>query len=235
MNRTTRHIMSSACDASQLPRLGHWLRQRHRRNAVFVHVPKTAGKTVAHELDVCKLVSMPAVRFRAPWCGRLSFGHMHYPTLCHAGHVPESFRRTAFTFAFVRNSWDRMVSLYHYLQDKPWGMHPRTSFRSFLYLVRDHAYEAPGLFNASGLSQAASQLMWIRDGDREFTDFVGRYETLAADLATVAGELGCRAVTTRTWINMSSRGHYRDYYDPELRGLVAKVYEQEIDRFAFRF
>jgi hypothetical protein len=202
---------------------------------LFVHIPKTAGQTVAHELDVCKLVSIPAIRFRSPWCGRLTFGHIHYPTLCQHGHVPDAFRRTAFTFTFVRNSWDRLVSLYHYLRGRRWAMHPSTNFRTFLYLVRDHAFEEPGLFNAVGISQAASQLAWIRSDGTEFPSFIGRYENLAADLAIVAGEIGCPDAALRSCLNPSSRGHYRDYYDAELRDLVANVYEEEIDRFTFRF
>lgn len=235
LSHCARHPLAAMSDLSQVPRLRNWRHQRGRRNAVFVHIPKTAGKTVSHELDVCKLVSMSAVRFRSPWCGRLSFGHIHYPTLCRAGHVPTSFSASAFKFAFVRNSWDRMVSLFHYLKSRRLALHSATSFRSFLYLARDQAYDSPGLFNASGISQAASQLVWLRDGDREFIDFIGRYETLAADLSVVAGELGCPGAALRVHINQSPRGHYREYYDAELRALVAKVYEDEIDRFGFQF
>lgn len=234
MHLATR-MMSSVGDLSQVPRLGNWCRQRGRRDAVFVHVPKTAGKTLVHELEFCRLVSIPAIRFRSPWCGRLTFGHIHYPTLCRDGYVPDAFRRAAFTFTFVRNSWDRVVSLYHYLRGRRWAMHPQTSFRAFLYLIRDHAFESPGLFNAVGLSQAASQLAWIRSEGVEFVTFVGRYENLAADLAIVAGELGCPDAVLRSRINTSSRGPYRDYYDADLRDVVARVYAEEIDRFGFRF
>jgi chondroitin 4-sulfotransferase 11 len=198
-------------------------------------VPKTAGKSVAQDLDVSKLVSVSAVRFRSPWCGRLSFGHLHYPTLCRAGHVPAHFQKSAFRFAFVRNSWDRLVSLYHYLQARGLGMHQRTSFATFLHLVRDHAFEPPGLFNAVGISQAASQLEWLRDDGREFAHFIGRYERLSNDLAVVAGELGCPQVRLQAWSNASKHGNYRDYYNAELRGIVAKVYEEEIERFEFQF
>jgi hypothetical protein len=235
LSHMARKPLTSVAYLSQAQRAYNWMRQRGRRNAVFIHVPKTAGMTVAHDLDICELVSILAVRYSSPWKGRLSFGHMHFPTLCRMGYVPGSYSSTAFTFAFVRNSWDRMVSLFHYLQRRRRAMHPSTSFRSFLYLVRDNAYDPPALFNAVGISQAATQLAWLRDADREFPDFIGRYENLATDLATVAGELGCPHVSLRTRINQTTRGHYRDYYDSELATLVAKVYEEEIDRFRFRF
>ena len=60
---------------------------------VFFHVPRTGGS------------SIEALNWWDEWTG-------HFPAARELADRP-----TYFSFAFVRNPWDRFVSLYHYFAD----------------------------------------------------------------------------------------------------------------------
>jgi hypothetical protein len=74
------------------------------------------------------------------------------------------------------------------------------------------------------------------DGNKIILDFVGRYETLAADFASVLAKLGLAGEVALPRANESRReGDYRGYYDERTKALVAKWYEREIKRFGYEF
>src|SRR5690606_38778886 len=63
-------------------------------NAIFVHVPKCAGSSIAQQRPI------------AAW---------HFSAAVLAKHDPAFWNR-AFTFGFVRDPYDRLVSAFHYLR-----------------------------------------------------------------------------------------------------------------------
>src|SRR5690606_33093610 len=85
-----------------------------------------------------------------------------------------------FKFAFVRNPWDRVVSMY-----KWHGFHQICSFRSFV------AHELTGWLWRNKHWFVRPQCDFVCDDDgRLLVDYVGRYETLQADFDVVCERLG---------------------------------------------
>jgi hypothetical protein len=64
-------------------------------------------------------------------------------------------------------------------------------------------------------------------------DFVGRFEHLKRDVATVLSEIGIDGELP--YANKSKRGHYRDYYTSELREIVAERFQKDIEHFGYEF
>ena len=91
-----------------------------------------------------------------------------------------------FKFAFVRNPWDFQLSLYHFNLTHPEfpGHQTAIKFRDFEdYIMTRPAEPAP-----QGL-----QKRYIVDNDDELlVDFVGRFETLSQDFATIRDRLGLK-------------------------------------------
>ncbi len=94
----------------------------NRHHCIFIHVPKTAGSSVAQAL----------------------FGQnsRHVPYFEYQRANPGKFRRF-FKFAFVRNPWDRLVSTYFFLQagglneqDRIWSEKHLSEYRDFGDFVR---------------------------------------------------------------------------------------------------
>jgi hypothetical protein len=137
----------------------------------------------------------------------------------------ESFKRY-FKFAFVRNPWDRLVSEYEFLLERPThGRHARVkkldSFKHFIQMQipRKDAYQINMLCDRRG-----NLLM----------DFVGKLENLESDWLTVCERIGIpyQALQRK---NATQHRHYQDYYDSESRQLVARHWAREIDLFGYSF
>lgn len=130
----------------------------------FLWIPKTAGTAVfewlADEIGMRKLRDRRDFRV-FPNQGAVTFGHVHYLSLRAGGYVSDAFHADSVRFAVVRNPYERIVSLYGYLQ-RHRGY--TEDFGTFLHKVE---CERPpvGLYNVAGLSQANRQLDWLIDID----------------------------------------------------------------------
>jgi len=163
----------------------------------------------------------------------VTFGHMSYQELVRNGYVSSDYDRRSFKFSFVRNPWDRAVSLYFYLK-KVGFIHKNKKFRTFLYEIEDDALPPIGLFHSKALSQCNKQLDWITDEKgRVFVDFVGRYENIESDFSRVCEELSIERQLPRR--NITAHSHYTRHYDQESRKIVERVYAGDIDYFGYKF
>jgi hypothetical protein len=160
---------------------------------------------------------------------------MSYEILVSNGYISSDFDRRSFKFCFVRNPWDRLVSLYFYLK-KIGFIHKNKKFRTFLYEIEDDALPRIGLFHTKSrvLSQCNRQLDWITDANgRIFVDFIGKYESIDSDFRTLCDKLEIHRDLPRR--NITPHSHYSEYYDQKTRRIVEKVYAQDIEYFGYRF
>jgi hypothetical protein len=203
----------------------------HQRCCIFIHIPKTAGSSIED-------VIWPDQRRRAPdqlWMGFIDSHRNKYQTggLQHlfAVHVrqevgEEIFRRY-YKFSFVRNPWDKVISQFFYMKGRPdlqdyVGMQRDAPLAEYLERIarRKHV-------------QWEEQVRFLLDETGEpLVDFVGRFETLMADVRTVFDRLGLVDVDL-PHTNRSERGAYQLYYDDECRQRVAEMYRADIERFGY--
>lgn len=185
-----------------------------RCRCIFIHIPKTAGSSIAEAL-----FGLPS-------------GHVPYFLYKQAN--PAKFRRY-FKFAFVRNPWDRVVSAYAFLRkgglnelDREWAERNLDGYPDFGSFVR--GWLTPE--NAAGWVHFVPQSHFICDATGEIMiDFVGRYENLAADFRAVAARLGLEAALPLR--NQSERAGFAAYYDPESQEIVRRVYQRDIEVFGY--
>lgn len=131
-----------------------------------------------------------------------------------------------FKFAFVRNPWNRLVSEYEFLLERPThGRHSRVKklagFMQFIQMQipRNDAYQINMLCDRKG---------------RLLMDFVGKLENLQDDWKTVCEHIGLpyEALPRK---NATQHRHFQDYYDEQSRQLVAKHWAREIEMFGYTF
>jgi hypothetical protein len=145
----------------------------------------------------------------------------HMPAWRVRAYVGEETWRDYFKFAFVRNPWDRQISQYLY---KTKSKAHRPSLERFM-ARKKRAY-------------VTSYEIYTIDGEVA-VDFVGRYESLDADLQAALERAGVKQRLEIPRSNVT-RGRnpelgYRDYYTPYTRDLVTDWYASEIALRGYAF
>lgn len=125
-----------------------------------------------------------------------------------------------FSFAVVRNPWDRVVSNFFYL-DKI--SHP---------MLR--GAKTPGEWVRSGNLWCYPASYYLLINGQVGVNRVIRYENLTKDFRKVCKKIGIKAAKLpRT--NSSPHKHFTEYYDDESREIVADIFKQDIVLFKYKF
>ena len=134
-----------------------------------------------------------------------------------------------FKFGFVRNPWDRVVSLY--LRREGDQVHRSKSFEEFVKTIR---YSSATCLHPS---PHVNQLDWLVDpSGRVVVDYIGRFETLQQDWNNICATLGIasRDLPVKKQ-NHVARDHYSKFYTRETADLIADRFRADIDFFGYEF
>ena len=213
----------------------------HSYRFVFIHVAKTGGLSVREALLPYSVEPDKFIMRRPPKMvkDRVNPLYQVWETLLlHAsasdakrGLPPDVFERY-FKFAFVRNPWDQLVSMYHFILREPEApKHDQVkalgSFDTFVEWV----VETPEPF-PKGVPKLQSEMITDARGNL-LVDFIGAYENLQEDFDEITRILGIQAVLPH--VNRSVHQDYRDHYNDRTRALVAEHFRPDIERFAYSF
>lgn len=204
---------------------------------IFVHVPKTGGTSIESALGLhfsWEIENQEALYGLIQSEELLKYGFLsgflQHLTLPQIRRLKSDSRYDAYySFSFVRNPWDRMVSVFskpdpHMVQQAARsGINLRGNrFEQFLDKTRDieHIHLQP-------------QSGFIFDDDELLVDFVGRFEQLETDFRKVCEQIGVQKCLAHK--NISKHDHYRAYYNEKTKKIVAGRYERDIDLFHYSF
>ena len=215
---------------SGIPFLREYLRGRSRTEAVFIWIPRTAGTSVYSCLNAPKLKNLCKVTYHFAGNGIVTFGHMDYAQLVEAGYIPTRFDESAYKFAFVRNPYDRAVSLYFWMKRRR-RPSARGSFLTFCRRLIQDGCEPIGLYNVAGLSQCNPQVRWV---ENVRMDFIGRLESIRPDVQAVLADLGLQDVPLPK-LNRTNHADYRQYYCTESKQIVEDFYREDFYAFDYQF
>ena len=185
---------------------------------IFIHVPKTAGMAISSAV------------------GLLSPKHDTQQEIIKQAQSYDLDISKYFQFAFIRNPWDRFLSLYFYLKfgsdrwpsDRSNNLIRSLNFNSFC-----SNFEIGNLVTSPFVSERhyKAQLEFI---DLSKIDFIGRFEKIQKDFNFV-----CDSVEINRhqlpYNNKTKHKHYTEYYDDETRQIVAEKYAKDIEHFGYKF
>ena len=175
----------------------------HDLKCIFVEVPKTGSTSIR------SIIGQPA--------------KPHLTIVEIQNQVTKQQFDEYFKFAFVRNSWDRELSLYKYILKTPKHYY----HKQCLQFVNFSEY----LRKRQVLLQ---QYDFLSNNGEIQVDFIGRFENFQQDFNTVCDKIGIpqQQLPHR---NKSKHKHYTEYYDDETREIVAQKYARDIEYFGYKF
>jgi hypothetical protein len=230
--------------AQRLSGLAQHLEERRRKkrnatnpNALLVWIPKTAGTSLNSLLTHAggqTFLSIQEARRYFRNRGIVTFGHISIPHLREAGIITDEFHNSALKFAFVRNPFDRTVSLFEY--SRLIGKIPATmGFPTFCQMIKDHAFEDIGDYNHLGLSQLNPQVRWLIGAKGELcVDFLGRFESFADDVQIVLRRLNLPITGGAVpHDNRSQRMPTESYYSDAQVEAVQHAYRCDFEAFGY--
>lgn len=191
---------------------------------IFVHIPKTGGTSVRRALRIASPQSQhPLAETRTK----------HEPLLTLMSRVSENEAAQLnqyYKFAFVRNPWDRVVSLHAYLLKKE-TQFPINDFRSLDTFIN-------GLYTGiswiRNLHSSKRQIEFIVNDQAQISvDFLGRFENLTTDFRFVTNKLGLKARLPH--LNRSDHADYRRVLSKISRQQIAEYYRTDIETFGYSF
>lgn len=180
-----------------------------RFKCIFVEVPKTGSTSIR------ALIGEPPKPHQNIW---QIFSSIDGPRF-------ESY----FKFGFVRNPWDRAVSLYE--RNEGLRLKAHLSFAEFIEWMRfascTSIHAVPHRY----------QLDWFVNPHGDvIVDFIGKFENLGGDWARICGRLGIPpSPLPQLNVNPTRARDYTGYYSEKTRRIVAERFAVDIEYFGYRF
>ena len=189
----------------------------HRYKCIFIHVEKTGGTSIECTLDSNLMNESATPKANVSD----QFEDKHWTALEYLQKHPKLYKEY-FTFAFVRNPWDRLVSRYE------WQIligNPYFTKLDFKKYIKSSSFQ--------GLK--FSYLDKICDNQNKIiVDFVGRFEKLQQDFNYICDKIGMKN-TQLPYVNKIDRKHYTKYYDEETKQIIAEKFAKDIEYFGYEF
>ena len=199
---------------------------------MFIHVPRTGGSSARRVLGPFstnpsrhRLNKLGSRLGLVPWRKRY-FAVNTTLSEAQSALPPEVYERV-YKFAFVRNPWDRLVSQYFYVRNNP--EHHR---HRLILSLRDFSEYVDYEIRRNKFTQLP--LILDRNGQSGL-DFMGRFETLASDVATAFGHLGLSSALPHLNESRKDVNSWRSAYTSKTRDLVAGHWAEEIERLEYSF
>ena len=181
----------------------------------FVHVPHTAGCSVGKTFSYKKYIT-----------------HRHHTLLEWKEILRKKCRgvsfKDIFKFAFVRNPYDIMVTVY--CRQKQWLFKLNNSFPSFTeWLKKELPKKA--LMKTRFRER---QLPWIIDENNKINlDFLGRYEHLQRDFLELCKIFNVHKILPHDNKTLLKRQHYIRFYTKKAKELVTEYCKEDIEMFGY--
>lgn len=233
-----------------------------QRELCFIHVPKTGG---------CTIESLFGLRsegfgnsFATPTGELHPLQHMTPGELLKYNIMTAQQLSVYFTFCFVRNPWDRLVSDYHNFFSQV-----TNDFQNYIEIVEEivavqnkgesyvqtwDTFPNPvrGIDNGGNgkiNTHFVPQHQFIYHEGKSMIEFIGRFENFENEILELChcirnrgqdGDLGAagKIIEGTTPIHKehsSKHDHYNAYYNDYTRRVVEKSYAQDIAMFNYRF
>jgi len=196
----------------------------HKTGRIQIHIPKTGG------------ISIRRAIFRKLKTDRYMHINPLHPRV-------KKYWDSYFTFTFVRNPFDRLLSIYSFTMDlknplsknnKPFIQTMREknmTFEEFVYTL----YKSKSM---RFFQRFKPQIHWLQpEGQNIKFDFIGRLESIQNDYMKLCDLLQIKEPLPLPNANKSTNRDikYKKYYTPEMQKMVSELYNKDFKFLKYKF
>ena len=227
-------------------------------NTIFIHIPKTAGWSLydyVFDLDVffswylgVKLTKEDTTITNPEEYKSITIGHIYYKSLLDEKYMSIDYYDKAFKFCFVRNPYDRIVSLYKYhnvekILKLDFDTFIELLYNEFklkrvppvgLYNIKTFHEDSPLYHEKITGNQYNEMIKWIPPD----IGYIGRFENYEQNVNELLIILGYVGKPIKIPKLNASKGEsdYKIYYKkPMTIKYVKAIYIHDIRRFGYKF
>lgn len=195
---------------------------------IFIHIPKTGGTSVKTAL---KRVSLKENVVPLKYKTTSSQIRKHDVAIRVRDILNEKIWKSYYKFAFVRNPFDWVVSLYHYIKkdkkDPRYQIANKLNFKDFM----------------RWFDKASSEKYPARLGQKSYitnkkgkiiVNFVGKLENFTEDFSKVCKSLNIKN-TYLPRVNITNHKKYTKYYDSDTISLVGRIFKEDLRFLGYSF
>ena len=193
-----------------------------KKEAVFVHVPKTGGASI---IQICLRHGI-----------RIVDHDLRNPAHVSLAKYKE-VNNNIYSFAIVRNPWSRLVSTYHFLRDGGIKQEDKSDADRYVNSYKDfnefvlEAFQDPEILEQIHFRP---QYQWVSDENGLIVDLVGRFEKLQMSCIRWCKLIGLPEYKL-PHVNKSEHKSYKTYYSEKTIDIIRKVYSTDVELFKYRF
>jgi len=204
---------------------------------IFIHIPKTGGCSVESALMshlgkedlITDRMNYQHKKINAKFCNI-----PHHVTLRDFHELTHNRYKDYYKFAFVRNPYDRMVSMYSFYSQLKNGKVGESEFEKFnIWLLGEENIINPKLnLKAQNQWKNKPQVEWVVNNNKIDVDFIGRMETFDSDLLTIGRKIGMN-IEKIPHKNKSKHSHYSNFFSAEAKRKTEKEYMDDFKKFNY--
>jgi|10_taG_2_1085330.scaffolds.fasta_scaffold17517_4 hypothetical protein len=207
---------------------------------IFIHIPKTGGCSVESALMnhlgkedlITDRMNYQDKKINAKFCDI-----PHHITLRDFHHLTHNRYKDYYKFSFVRNPYDRLVSMYSFysqLKRRRIGESEIEKFNNWLLDNSRGNIINPKLgLKAQNQWKNIPQIEWVINNDNKIdVDFIGKIETFDSDLLTIGRKIGIN-IDIIPHKNKSKHSHYSNFFNAETKRQTEKKYMDDFKKFNY--
>lgn len=191
----------------------------HKYKFIFIHIPKTGGSSFT------KILADNLHRH----CGGRGWQSKFHQSGLHSTSRQNikviKLYPGYFKLSFVRNPWDRFVSMCHSRLEMGVPNQAKRSMEYILQYLDEHG--AAGPF-------PLQQYSYLVVGKQLALDYLARHENYESECASIAARVGLEVAEVPK-VLFTGRVDYRSYYTDKTAELCAKVFSKDIGLLGYSF
>ena len=192
----------------------------HKHKCIFIHCQKCGGETVEGLLGAYNEKAR-----KLDWLPR----EKHWTYKECIDNYGEEVWNSYFTFSFVRNPWDRIISWILYSDRMKNNINPNEQHLPDedvrIRLKNPKPYWAKNTYMS---------LLGIKPNKKHKLDFIGKTENMKNDLNFIRDKLKIQK-DIKIFNKTKRRKHYTEYYDDNTMRSIGELFKDDIEYFGYKF